>query len=668
MSTFVKHEAKPVKQVKLAWIIGAVWAVLLAVIWISYRNSDGTGGGFFNFIGRFHILIVHFPIGIIFLGLIMHVLAGLSAFSHLRNAVPLVCWLGFLMSVKATVVGYLLMSVEDFGGRAMDMHMYFGLAVVVFSFLALIASLKNKGILTGIMLFIATTMTAASGHFGGAMVHKEDYLTEHAPEALKPLLLVGLSQNEDPAVEGIASTEKEDDEAAVIPLGERVVYTDFVVPILEKTCNECHNENKIKGKLRMDTHDLLLAGADGSDFPTIIPGNAEESELIVRVTLEPDHDEFMPPKGDGFTEEEIKLLSLWIEAGAKTETTVAELGDDPSIEPMVLAVAAIHSAEEGGEEVVEDAIAGYQSIWDSLSPEEQDARMEEVMEAANKYRFSVMPISAEDDRLRINVINASKEFGDEQTKLLEPIADRILWLDLARSQVTDESMKTVGKMNGLQRLHLENTNVGDSGIAQLGNLKQLEYLNLYGTKVGNGVLDTFAKLPNLKKIYLWQTNVDPGAAKAFERSVNLEINTGVSLAAAAPATPAEEPKPEAKPEPKKEPAPAPKPAPKAEPKKETPPTPKPETKPKGAPKKETPPAPKPAPKPEPKKETPPAPKTVAKPKPATPAPAKTEVKKATPAPKPAAKTTPAPKQETKAPAPAKTPTPDPKPAAEQKKP
>ena len=587
MSTFVKHEAKSSKGVKFALIIGFVWAILLGIIWVAYRNSDGTGGGIMNFIGRFHILIVHFPIGIIFLGFIMHVLTYLTAFAHLQKSVSFVLWLGFLMSINATVIGYLLMSVEDFGGRAMDLHMYFGLSVVVFSLLALVFSIKGSRGLTGLTLAFAVSATMASGHFGGAMVHEADYLTEHAPEALKPALLVGLNHQDklDTTLEG------EDDAPAEIPLGERVIYTDFVVPILDKTCNECHNEDKIKGKLRMDTHELLLAGAEESDFPTVLPGDSAESEMILRVTLPTDDDDFMPPKGDGLTEDEIKLLSLWIDAGAKPEMKLAELGDDPAIEALALAVEATHAAS--GEEVDETAIAAYVSIWDTFSPEEQEARTAEVMESAGKYHFSVMPISAEDARLRVNVINASKEFGDDQIKLLEPVADQIIWLDLARSQITDESLKTVGKMRALERLHLENTKTTDAGVAQLGNLKQLEYLNLYGTGVGNGVFETFGKLPNLKKIYLWQTKVDAAEAKAFERSVNLEINTGVDLAAASAAASA---KAKEKPEPKKEAAPAPKPAAK--------PTPKPE------PEKEAAPAPKPAakptPKPEPKKEAAPA--------------------------------------------------------------
>lgn len=529
MSMFVKHQAKTPKTVKFALLLGILWVLSLIVIWFAYRNSEGEAGGFFHFIGRFHVLIVHFPIGLIVIAALMEVLSYFTAFSHLSRTQPFMLWLSFLSSIAATVVGFLLMSAEGFSGRAMSLHLYFGLAVVVLALAALVLSLIGKRFFSGLAIGAAAFSTLASGHFGGAMVHEPDYLTEHAPAALKPALMLGLG--------GVEETPEGSDpaKAAEVPIGERVVYEDLIVPILDKTCNECHNENKIKGKLRMDTHELLLAGAEGSDFPTVVPGNAEESEMIVRVNLPADDDEFMPPKGDPLTPAEIKLLSLWIQAGAKTDTTVAQLGEDPQIAATALEVLALHSGgknEEGGE-----APVAMKSVWETLSPEEQAKRLAEVNEAAEKYNFSIMPISAEDDRLRVNVINAAKEFGDEQLKLLEPVADRIVWLDLARSQVTDTGMKTVRLMGALERLHLENTKVTDAGIAELASLSHLEYLNLYGTKVGNEIFETFATLPKLKNVYLWQTAVDPAVAKSFERSVNLEINTGAELAAP-PAPPA----------------------------------------------------------------------------------------------------------------------------------
>ena len=644
MSTFVKHQPPAHRGVNIALGLGILWAVVLGVIWFAYRNAESEAGGFFHFVARFHILIVHFPIGVIFLAALMEFLSYFTAFSYLRNTMPFVLWLSFFGAIMATVAGYLLMNVEGFAGRALDLHLYFGLAVVVCTLLSLVLFLKGKRFFADIAIGAAVFTTMASGHFGGALVHEPSYLSEHAPAVLKPALMIGLNAPEPEAV----VPGGEEVEAAEVPIGERIVYTDFIVPILDKTCNECHNENKIKGKLRMDTHDLLLAGAEGSDFPTVVPGNADESELLVRVLLPEDDEEFMPTKGEPLKPAEIELLSLWIKAGAAADMTIAQLGEDPAIAATALEVAAIHAGSH--DEVADTALATYESVWNTLAPEEQIARMTEVNEAAERYHFSLMPISAEDDRLRVNVINAAKEFGDEQLKLLEPVAERIVWLDLARSQITDEGMKTVRLMRELERLHLENTAVTDGGIAELATLGKLEYLNLYGTKVGNGIFDTFSKIPSLKKVYLWQTGVDPGEAKAFERSVNLEINTGVELAAppAAPApqeikAPAEAPKPaEKKPD-------APKPA---EPKKVEPAKPA------------APPTPAPAKPAEPKKVEPakPAASPAPAPAPAKPAePAKTEPAKPATPPAPAAPKSAEPK--TDAPKPAAAPPVPPAPPA-----
>ena len=171
MSTFVKHEAPRPAGTKLAFFAGILWAVSLGVIWLAYRGDGDQTGGFFHFVARFHVLIVHFPIGVIFLAAIMEFLAYFTAFAHLRRSLPFILWLSFLGSIGATVVGYLLMSAESFSGRAMNLHLYFGLAVVVFCLFALVLCLQDKRFLTGVAIAGAAFTTAASGHFGGAMVH-----------------------------------------------------------------------------------------------------------------------------------------------------------------------------------------------------------------------------------------------------------------------------------------------------------------------------------------------------------------------------------------------------------------------------------------------------------------------------------------------------------------
>jgi hypothetical protein len=88
-----------------------------------------------------------------------------------------------------------------------------------------------------------------------------------------------------------------------------------VQPIFENKCLECHNPNKIKGKLLMDSAVALLKGGDTG--PGLVAGKPDESEIIKRVVLPKDHDDIMPPKGGPLAANEVNVLKRWIAEGAK---------------------------------------------------------------------------------------------------------------------------------------------------------------------------------------------------------------------------------------------------------------------------------------------------------------------------------------------------------------
>ncbi len=82
-------------------------------------------------------------------------------------------------------------------------------------------------------------------------------------------------------------------------------------------CYSCHGPDKQKGRLRLDSYELLMRG--GKDGPVVKAGNVKGSELFHRVTLSPSDDDAMPPQGKRpLAPNEIKLLELWIAAGASS--------------------------------------------------------------------------------------------------------------------------------------------------------------------------------------------------------------------------------------------------------------------------------------------------------------------------------------------------------------
>jgi len=91
-------------------------------------------------------------------------------------------------------------------------------------------------------------------------------------------------------------------------------FREDIQPILESHCVRCHSESKVKGGLRMDTHEMMMEGGDTAD--AIVPGKPEESELLIRVHLRPIDEGVMPDEGQMLKHEELELLDAWVKAGA----------------------------------------------------------------------------------------------------------------------------------------------------------------------------------------------------------------------------------------------------------------------------------------------------------------------------------------------------------------
>jgi uncharacterized membrane protein len=126
------------------------------------------------------------------------------------------------------------------------------------------------------------------------------------------------------------------DAAVVTADDSALVYQELILPIFESKCNKCHNEEKSKGDLRMDTHELMLKGGEGEPGKTVIPGKPDESLAISRIKLPIDDDDHMPPEGKyQMTEEETALLHWWIQEGASATLKVKDAKFPAQMQPLV---------------------------------------------------------------------------------------------------------------------------------------------------------------------------------------------------------------------------------------------------------------------------------------------------------------------------------------------
>ncbi|GAB3702014.1 hypothetical protein GCM10027592_30940 [Spirosoma flavus] len=96
---------------------------------------------------------------------------------------------------------------------------------------------------------------------------------------------------------------------------ERVDFNTQVKPILNKNCIACHGGvKKASGFSVLFRHEALAPAKSGK--PAIIPGDADASEMIRRLTLT-DHEERMPLEADPLKPEDIDILRKWIDQGAE---------------------------------------------------------------------------------------------------------------------------------------------------------------------------------------------------------------------------------------------------------------------------------------------------------------------------------------------------------------
>ncbi|MEP6672616.1 MAG: c-type cytochrome domain-containing protein [Chthoniobacter sp.] len=103
---------------------------------------------------------------------------------------------------------------------------------------------------------------------------------------------------------------------------KRATAVDFdreVRPFLSDNCLSCHCQTTTKGGLNLETPELMLKGGDSG--AAITPQKGSES-LILQAAAHLDNDLAMPPrdnkaKAKNLTPEQLGLLKLWIDQGAK---------------------------------------------------------------------------------------------------------------------------------------------------------------------------------------------------------------------------------------------------------------------------------------------------------------------------------------------------------------
>jgi hypothetical protein len=455
------------RLLRLVWVASLLLSVALLVLPFVLRLDGKPHADWQQFLGRFHPLAVHLPVGLILLVPVLEI-AG-RARPALREGAAFVLSLSVFSCLLALSLGYLLAYGSGDAGAGVSRHMWGGIGLTI---AVMACALVRTGpspmrgsypwLLGGVLLLLAWT-----AHQGGSLTHGGNYLTEYLPAPLKQLTGIGRA----PAPR-FAHPDS--------------FYARHIYPVLDANCVVCHGEQKVKGHLRLDSYDALMRG--GSDGAVILAGHADRSVLLQRITLPTTDKKFMPTDGrPPLKPEEIAWIKAWIEQGAsdevKTLTGITMPHEDEPI-PQV---------------------------------PDYSAKMASMKAAADAAGVTLVPVSRNPgDGLILNTINAGMKFGDAQLAGLKEFAPYIVEVELGRTAVTDACLPTLVTFKNLRAIHLENTAVTGAGMADLAKLKQLKYLNLSGTQVTAAAV---APLGSLKlHLYLYNTPAQPIPAEAAARN------------------------------------------------------------------------------------------------------------------------------------------------------
>lgn len=451
-----------------------------------------------TFLGRFHPLIVHLPIGILLLAVLFAWLGRWQRFQHLKVVVPFVVLMGTLGAVFSCVTGYLLSLSGEYDVVVLNQHRNLGIAVAVWGILLLLlqkSTLNRKfGAWLQLILFI---LIGAAGHLGGSLTHGSDYLTQALPEPYRSWL--GLP----PVVLTPAKIEN---------LPEANAYAAVVAPLMQEKCVSCHGSTKQKGKLRLDSPDFIQKG--GKNGAIVVSGKVAESELMRRLLLPKSDEKHMPPKEKNqLSESEIKLLHWWIENGAAYDKKVKELPQSDVVKPLLAALQNGENAEVSNEA--------------SLLPDVEIPVPDPIaIQALKKAGAVVLPLGQNTNFISVNFINVPKA-GAKELALLKPLTQQIVALRLSGTTVGDKAIKSMVELPHLGKLFLDRTQVGDASLASLKSLKHLSYLNLVGTKVSKAGLAQLKGLPALREVYLYQTSIKGQDWQELKRLLpKVSIDTG----------------------------------------------------------------------------------------------------------------------------------------------
>ncbi|MCX2718468.1 c-type cytochrome domain-containing protein [Lentiprolixibacter aurantiacus] len=447
------------------------------------------------FLGRFHPLLVHLPIGFFILGYIFELLLkfGYRSIISSRKIIILTYTVGLLAGIAAALSGWLLSFSDDYPLSALDDHKLLGILTLVVMLILIFYQIKVPAARDTLKLLgstIVVILIAATGHLGGNLTHGPDYLVEYGPGILRGSQM-GLLENSEVNPDSV------------------LIFQDILKPVLQDKCVACHNSEQSRGGLKLESYRDLFKDAEHGK--PVVAGNPEKSELFRRISLPAEDDLAMPPRGNSIGYTNIQILKHWIAEGADS---LAIFKSDAISGELIALLIRDYGLDYSPRPYYEKVKA------DSLS--------EGILKELRNGGFRANYLG--ENNFLLDVEYGGDSIGEREIQLLNQVSKNITFLKLSGCKLSDEMLEGLSPIPHLTRADLSKNPLTGHSAAYLMEQLHLEAVNLNDTEIDAEALGKLLSESGIARVYIRNTKVSEDEISSLSQNyADKEIIAGFTF-------------------------------------------------------------------------------------------------------------------------------------------
>ena len=441
------------------WGEWSVWFLNPLLLLLAIYSETSKTNDVLLWFGKLHPLVLHFPIVIGIAIVIYFIFFQNKALEE--NTEKFILVGNALMASMVALLGLFLSKQDAYDTNTLNLHKWGGLSIAFISWLLIY--IKNiatnyKKIIALVYLLVLLFFT----HQGALLTHGENALSI-------------------PTAAVVAEEVKTVDSSLS-------VYEKAVAPILTQKCVSCHGPDKVKGKLQLQSPELIIKG--GKDGNILTSFHNGEALLLQRIHLPNADEKHMPPDGKlQLTLEELTLLTKWVKAGGNFTKKISELAKNDSL--AILAMAYKAPAKSSGDKK-------------NTAPD---------LKEYNSSYLTVNYLFNGSEEIEVNFFQGSF-YKIEQLKNLEKIKDKIVSLNMQGMPVTKEDLASIVQFTHLKKLNLNYTKLALADLQPLKNIPSLINLSICGIEVNQNSLTTLLDKAPFTEVHIWTNHSNE---KEFEQ-------------------------------------------------------------------------------------------------------------------------------------------------------